>query len=71
MSLSQLIGYARKSIDGRSVKLSIDATAFEKANRFSTQDGREYVQLVMNADKIVEIINGEREVTSICQIVNE
>lgn len=71
MVTSQLVGYVRKASDGNTLRLSIDVGAFEKAEKFSTNDGREFVSLVMNPDKVIDIINGEREVTSLCQIVGE
>ena len=70
MAESQLIGYVRKSNGGGALKLSVDAEAFSKAERFSTKDGREYVQLITNIPKIQEIISGEREVTSLCQLID-
>ena len=70
MAESQLIGYVRKSNGGGALKLSVDAEAFDKAERFSTKDGREYVQLITNIPKIQEIISGEREVTSLCQLID-
>ena len=69
MAESQLIGYVRKSNGGAALKLSIDTAAFGDAQTFSTKDGREFVQLIANIPKINEIISGEREVTSICQLV--
>ncbi len=67
--MSQLKGYVRK-VDG-TLKLSIDISAFEKCERHKTQDGREFVSLVANVDKVEQIIEGEREVTSLCHIVDE
>jgi len=68
---SKLVGYIRKSNAGSALKLSIEKQAFMDAEVFSTRDGREYVQLVANIPKITEIISGDREVTSICQLVDE
>lgn len=70
MSESTLIGYVRKSKGGGALKLSIDVTAFEKAEKYSSSDGREFVSLIANLDKISQILEGEREVTSLCQIVD-
>lgn len=70
MSESTLVGYARKSIGGGALKLSVDVSAFAEAEKYKTGDGREFVQLIANADKITEILAGEREVTSLCQIVD-
>ena len=67
---SQLVGYVRKSKGGGALNLSIDAGAFAKAERFSGADGREFVSLIVNLDKVQDIIEGEREVTSLCQLVD-
>ena len=69
MAESQLIGYVRKSRNGGALKMSIDASAFEKAERYKSQDGREFVSLIANLDKIGQILEGDREVTSLCQLV--
>ena len=68
---SQLVGYVRKSKSGESLKMSIDAEAFAKAEKFSAKDGRQFVSLIANADKVGQIMEGEREVTSLCQLVEE
>jgi|LGVD01.1.fsa_nt_gb hypothetical protein len=67
---SKLIGYVRKSNNGNALKLNISAEAFEEAQRYTTQDGKEYVNLITNLEKIKEIIDDQREVTSISQILN-
>ena len=67
---SQLVGYVRKSKGGGALKMSIDAEAFAKAEKFSSNDGRQFVSLIANADKVGQILGGEREVTSLCQLVD-
>ena len=67
---SQLVGYVRKSNNGGALKLSIDAEAFANAERYKSQDGREFVALIVNADKVGQILEGQREVTSLCQLVD-
>ncbi|MFO7619311.1 MAG: hypothetical protein R6W91_06640 [Thermoplasmata archaeon] len=67
---SQLVGYVRKSKSGGSLNMSIDAEAFAKAEKFSGKDGRQFVGLIANADKVGQILGGEREVTSLCQLVD-
>lgn len=64
---SQLVGYVRKR--NGSITVSIDAEAFEMARKNQTKDGREFVTLVANADKVGQILEGEREVTSLCLMV--
>ncbi|MDD4308258.1 MAG: hypothetical protein PHU53_05565 [Thermoplasmata archaeon] len=68
---SQLIGYVRKSKSGGALRMSIDAEAFSNAVKFPAKDGRQFVSLVANADKVSQILGGEREVTSLCQLIDE
>ena len=67
---SQLVGYVRKSKSGGALRMSIDAEAFAKAEKVSAKDGRQFVSLVANADKVNQILAGEREVTSLCQLID-
>ena len=67
---SQLVGYVRKSRNGGALRLSIDAEAFSKAERYSSSDGREFVSLVANVGKVRDILEDEREVTSLCQLID-
>lgn len=68
MARSVLIGYVRRSKGGNALKVNISAHAFEKAQRYMSKNGEEFVGLVVNLDRLREVITGEREVTSICQI---
>lgn len=68
---SELIGYTRKNKDQTQLKLSISVEAFESAERYLSQDGSEYVGLVMHLAKVQEILDGTRDVTSICQITSD
>ena len=67
---SQLVGYVRRTKNG-TLKFSIDVEAFEKASKYQAKDGRQFVSLVANADKVNQIIGGGREVTSLCHLVEE
>ncbi|MEE9151158.1 MAG: hypothetical protein V3U20_04905 [Thermoplasmata archaeon] len=71
MVQSELIGYVRKSRNGNALKLSISAEAFENAQRYLSQDGKEYVGLIVNLAKVQEILEDTRDVTSVCQIKDE
>jgi len=71
MVQSELVGYVRKSRNGNALKLSISAEAFDSAQRYLSQDGKEYVGLVVNLAKVQEILDETRDVTSICQIKDE
>jgi len=65
---SQLVGYVRKSKSGGALRMSIDAEAFAKAEKFACKDGRQFVSLIANAEKVNQILQGAREVTSLCQL---
>lgn len=68
---SQLVGYVRMSKSGGALRMSIDAQAFAAAQKYAGKDGRQFVSLVANADKVSQILGGEREVTSLCQLVDD
>lgn len=68
---SELVGYVRRSRAGGALKINICAQAFEKARRYVSQDGQEYVGLMVSLDKVRSVIDGEREVTSVCQLVEQ
>ena len=68
---STLVGYVRKSKAGGALRFSVDVEAFNKAEKYSSNDGREFVALIANVDKVQQILADEREVTSLCQIVND
>ncbi|MBA3045980.1 MAG: hypothetical protein FP824_07185 [Euryarchaeota archaeon] len=68
---SKLVGYMRKSNNGESLKMSLDVEALEDVERYETKDGREYISLIANLNRVEEIIEGDREVTSICYLVDE
>lgn len=70
MPRSELIGYVRKSKNGQALKLSLSAAAFEAAERYQSADGADYVGLIVNLDRAQQIIDGDREVTSVCQLIN-
>ena len=48
--------------------MSISAKAFETAQRYTTNKGEEFVRLIVNLEKVKDIISDQREVTSICQL---
>lgn len=68
---SALIGYVRKSNAGKALKISIDKSALNDAETFTSKDGREFVQGVINLDKIGQVIDGTRLVTSLSHIVDD
>ena len=62
------VGYARKSRNGRALKLDILLEAFLSAQRYRGGDGKEYVNIVVNLDKLVDVLEGRKAVTGVNQI---
>ena len=65
---SELVGFVRMSRTGNAVKVSISKDAFENARSFLSQNGEEFVPLVIALGHLESLIAGEKEVTSISQI---
>lgn len=66
-----LIGYIRKANGGRQLKVSINTQAFKDCTTYTTSDGQQYVSLVMSLSAIQSVINGERAVSTISQIIED
>tara|TARA_R110000850_G_scaffold6336_1_gene24791 strand:+ start:317 stop:541 length:225 start_codon:yes stop_codon:yes gene_type:complete len=67
--VSQLVGYLRKDNAGGAIKISINKQAFENCNAYTTSDGQTYIPLVVGLSALRKVIEGERAVTTISQIV--
>ena len=70
MAKSELMGYVRRSNNGKALKIAINKDAFDKAETYKTQDGQEYVALIIRLDMIYQLIEGQKEVTNITQILS-
>lgn len=66
---SELMGFVRRTESGKALKLSISVDAFNKAERNVTRDGTEFVHMVVNLQRIYQLLEGEKEVTNISQII--
>jgi hypothetical protein len=67
---SELIGYLRKSNNGNALKISLSTDAFENAARYKGKDEKEYVSLIVHLEKAREVMEGQREVTSVTQLLD-
>lgn len=65
------MGFVRRSNNGGALKLSVSQKAFEGADRYVTSDGTEYVGMIINLNRLRNILNGEQEVTAISQLTGE
>jgi hypothetical protein len=70
MVKTELMGFVRRTKSGKGLRLSISADAFSKAERYTTQDGTEFVPMFINLSRIYQLIEGEKEVTNVTQITN-
>ena len=69
--IARLIGYARKANAGGAIKISINKQAFEDCEAYITSDGQEYIPLVISLHALRRVIDGERAVTTISQLIKE
>jgi hypothetical protein len=70
MTKSELIGYVRKSNNGNALKISLSVDAFENTARYQGKDQKEYVSLIVHLEKAREVMEGQREVTSVTQLID-
>ena len=68
---AMLVGYARKANDKYIVKLSINKSAFEDCEIYTTSDGQQYVSLAIGIRQIEKILSGELSVSTISQIIKK
>jgi len=62
---TKLIGYARKSNAGGTIKLSINQNALKDCNTYTTSDGQRFISLAISLQALRRVIGGERAVTTI------
>jgi len=64
------MGFVRRSNNGGALKVSVSEEAFQNAQRYQTSDGKSYVGMIINLDKLRNILTGDQEVTNISQLVD-
>ena len=67
---SMLVGYVRRSGAGGALKVSIDTEAIQAGSTYTTSDGRAYAPLVISLRALQRVLDGERAVTTISQLVD-
>ena len=66
---SLLVGYVRRSNAGGAVKVSINTNAFGDCNTYTTSDGQQYASLVISLNALRKVIDGDRAVTTVSQLI--
>ena len=69
MMPSLLVGYVRRSNAGGAIKLSINTNAFGDCETYTTADGQAYASLVISLSALCKVIDGERTVTTVSQLI--
>lgn len=71
MMPSLLVGYVRRSNAGGAIKISINTNAFGDCETYTTSDGQTYVPLVISLSALRKVIDGNRAVTTVSQLIFE
>ena len=66
-----LVGYVRRSNAGGAIKISINTNAFGDCETYTTSDGQDYVPLVISLSALRKVIEGDRAVTTVSQLIFE
>ena len=66
-----LVGYVRRSNAGGAIKISINTNAFGDCETYTTSDGQAYVPLVISLSALRKVIDGNRVVTTVSQLIFE
>ena len=70
MKVVNHLGFLRRSRRGKALKLDISVQAFLLAKRYVTKDGREWVNMMVPIEKLLDVLEGKVEVAGINQIEN-
>jgi hypothetical protein len=65
---TELLGFVRKTKDGKALRIAISVEAFNKAERYISRDGTEFVPMIISLSRLYQLLEGEKEVTNVSQI---
>ena len=71
MTKSMLVGFARKSKSGKSLKLNVSKEAFEAAEGYTNSKGEEFVTLIINMDGLLDLLSEKREFLPVKNLQSE
>tara|TARA_B100001540_G_scaffold289523_1_gene285551 strand:+ start:506 stop:817 length:312 start_codon:yes stop_codon:yes gene_type:complete len=66
---SLLVGYIRLSQAGKALNVSINTNALGDCRTYNTADGQSYTSLVISLDAMRKVMNGDRVVTTVSQLI--
>ena len=64
-----LVGYARLSKSCRAVNIAINTESIGDCHTYTTKDGQSYIPLVISLPALRKVLEGERVVTTISQLI--
>jgi len=68
MTVINHMGYLRRSRRGRALKIDVNLEAFLLAERYTTKDGKEWVNMMVPMEKLLEVLEGKAEAAVINQL---
>ena len=68
MKVINHLGYLRRSRRGRALKIDVNLEAFLMADRYVTKDGKEWVNMVVSVEKVLDVMEGRIEAAGISQL---
>ena len=71
MTTSKLIGFVRKTKNGKCLRLNLSKEALDNAETYETSKGETFISILVNLDGVMELIAEEREFITATQIVDE
>jgi len=57
MTVINHMGYLRRSRRGRALKIDVNLEAFLLAERYTTKDGKEWVNMMVPMEKLLDVID--------------
>ena len=68
MKVINHLGYLRRSRRGRALKIDVSLEAFLMAERYVTKDGKEWVNMVVSVEKVLDVLEGRVEAAGLIQL---
>lgn len=63
-----LVGWARQSVGGGALKISLHREAITSCHTYTTADGTDYIPLAISLSALRRVIDGEQSVTTVSQL---
>ena len=68
---STLVGFVRKSKNGRGLRLNISRDTLEGLEGYTSRNGEEYIPLVVNLEKLMDLISEQRDFVTLNHLAED